>query len=307
MASNRLITDQDIGSGLSIDNDKLVVDLTAETSEVETAQIAAVSTSGDSNEPDTFHDFASNRSDADWTVSPDSVSYSGEPDRVEIAVSEFIDTGTATNQQRVSPILELLKNGVVVATSDSAYIRQNAGDNGGSNSIAYVDHDPGVDPQYQLRSRQGANPDAVHDITLGSASFVAVTKVQVIADILLGGASIISSGSMPSFSPTLPAANGKVVSDNFQDQFSSFNLQVRNTTNAAVDWEALVENVPYASIDNLSAGNYTLQSQDNGDGTHSYLFTSTAPLAAFANISINGNGTNPAGNGTGLSLSLIHI
>lgn len=103
--------------------------------------------------------------------------------------------------------------------------------------------------------------------------------------------------------PTLPNADGKVVSDNFQDQqFVPFNLQVRNTTNAPVDWEALVQGVPYASISGLAAGNYTLTTTDNGDGTYDHLFTGTSPLGPFANITITGSPVTPAGDGSGLSL-----
>jgi len=101
--------------------------------------------------------------------------------------------------------------------------------------------------------------------------------------------------------PTLAAANGLVVSDNFQDQmFIPFNLQVRNATGKAVKWEALLENVGYASIPDLNLNGATLITTDNGDGTFNHLFSgSNAP---YQGIIMFGGVVEPVGNGTGLRL-----
>ena len=104
--------------------------------------------------------------------------------------------------------------------------------------------------------------------------------------------------------PTLPAANGLVVSDNFQDlEFVPYNLQVRNTTGQALNWQALVSGVNYSEVPNLVPGNYTVTSSENADGTFNHLFSSTEPVAAFQNVVIAG-GILPGGfgNGTGLTL-----
>ena len=105
-------------------------------------------------------------------------------------------------------------------------------------------------------------------------------------------------------SVTLPPARGKIVSDNFQDgeANATFNLQVRNTNGGDVNWQALVENVPYATIPGLAAGSYTLVTTDNGDGTFNHLFTGTQTLVGFANITITGGIPDPPGNGSGLTL-----
>ena len=101
--------------------------------------------------------------------------------------------------------------------------------------------------------------------------------------------------------PTLAAAHGIVVSDNFQDQqFIPFNLQVRNTTGSTVKWEALVTEAPYATIPNINLNGATLVTTDNGDGTYNHLFTGTT--AAFQNIVITGGVADPFGNGSGLTL-----
>ena len=103
--------------------------------------------------------------------------------------------------------------------------------------------------------------------------------------------------------PTLPSANGIVVSDVFQDlQFVPYNLQVRNTTGQAVHWEALVENVNYSEIPSLFSGNYSVTTSQNADGTFNHLFASTEPLAAFQNFVISGGILENFSIGTGLSL-----
>ena len=101
--------------------------------------------------------------------------------------------------------------------------------------------------------------------------------------------------------PSLGAAQGIVVSDNFQDQrFIPFNLQVRNTTGSTVNFEALVENVEYASIPNLNLHNASMITTDNGDGTYNHLFSGT--LGAYQNIVMSGGVADPFGDGSGLTL-----
>ena len=112
---------------------------------------------------------------------------------------------------------------------------------------------------------------------------------------------MIYTGPSDEGEPTLAAANGIVVSDNFQDQmFVPFNLQVRNTTGKAVRWEALLENVGYASIPNLNLNGATLVSSDNGDGTYNHLFSGAN--APYQGITMFGGVVEPVGNGTGLRL-----
>lgn len=108
------------------------------------------------------------------------------------------------------------------------------------------------------------------------------------------------ASSMPN---SLDPANGKVVSDNFQDQqFIPFNLQVRNTTNSPVNWEAVIVGVPYDLDPNtLNLNGSSLNTTDNGDGTFTHVF-SGSNLGAFSNIIITGGVVSPSGNGSGLSL-----
>jgi len=112
---------------------------------------------------------------------------------------------------------------------------------------------------------------------------------------------MIYQGGTVEGEPSLGAAQGIVVSDNFQDQrFIPFNLQVRNTTGSAVNFEALVENVAYSSIPNLNLHNASMVTSDNGDGTYNHLFSGT--LGAFQNIVMSGGVADPFGDGSGLTL-----
>ena len=101
-------------------------------------------------------------------------------------------------------------------------------------------------------------------------------------------------------------ANGDLVSDNFQDGNGNapFNLQVRNTTNSATDFVAVLPSVPYASIPGLNPGNYDLQITPNGDGTFQYVFTGTTPLGPFQNIIIAGGLPTPPGVGGASNVDL---
>lgn len=104
-----------------------------------------------------------------------------------------------------------------------------------------------------------------------------------------------------STSPTLPVTDGTLVSDNFQDQrYIPFNLQVRNTTGVAVSWEALIENVRYSTIPNLTLNGATMTTTENGDGTYNHLFSGT--LDGYRNITLRGGTVSPFGTGSGLSL-----
>jgi hypothetical protein len=99
-------------------------------------------------------------------------------------------------------------------------------------------------------------------------------------------------------------AGSILISDNFQDGVgnSPFNLQVRNTTATATEWQAVIYNKPYSVIPGLVAGYYTVSRLDNSDGSYTYIFTGTTPLAAYQGITIIGNMPSPAGNNSDLSL-----
>jgi len=234
------------------------------------------------------------RLDSGWSQNNDALLYTGEPDRVRINVQIAQTIAQNANIQRAAPQVSLTRNGTEIARSSTGYIRDSNDHEESSSTIVFTDPTPGVNPEYALTSIQESTNGGVVTVVIGSFSAEAVELEE--CDVL------VPSSAGGSATPTLPASNGKVVSDNFQDQFGSFNLQVRNTTDQSVNWEALVAGVPYASIPNLVPGNYSVSTADNGDGTYDHLFTGTTALAAFANINIDGDGPTPVGNGSGLSL-----
>ena len=102
----------------------------------------------------------------------------------------------------------------------------------------------------------------------------------------------------------MPPANGKVVSDNFQDGAGNapYNLQFRNTTNTPVVFEGIVTGVPYDTIPNLNPGAYkTTGAVPNPNGGYDYKYS--GELAPFSNVTITGGLPTPAGVGSA-SLSI---
>ncbi|WP_298547997.1 hypothetical protein [uncultured Aquimarina sp.] len=86
---------------------------------------------------------------------------------------------------------------------------------------------------------------------------------------------------------------------------NSYQLQVQNNTAVGFNYQIWVQNVPYASIPGLSLVNHTLNTINNGNGTYSYLFTSTSPLGAFQNRSITGSGGAPTPLGIGIACGCV--
>ena len=90
-------------------------------------------------------------------------------------------------------------------------------------------------------------------------------------------------------------AEGALVSDFCQDAFG-FQLQIRNTTGNATDWEIIWRDRPYSSIPGLQAGpSYTHSVVPNANGLFDHVFTSTTPLAGNQSVTIFGDAPSPPG------------
>ena len=223
------------------------------------------------------------------------------------------DMDIAANQ-RITPILELLKDGIVVATSGTGYQRHASGHHTSSNTIAYVDHNPASGSVYSLRAQQGADSGEIATIDSGHFDLVAVKKVTVIQTLMAstpppttppptGPASLTSSGTPTTFTTTAtPDNNFSNVQLNDNNMFSwSFQF---NGPNPAVtnNYEILLDDLPY-QISGFTLGDHTVVEQDNGDGTFDYLFTSTSAIGGnngFRQImasSITSTGSGAAGCG----------
>ncbi|MGY3794286.1 immunoglobulin domain-containing protein [Aquimarina sp. 433] len=84
-----------------------------------------------------------------------------------------------------------------------------------------------------------------------------------------------------------------------------FQLQVRNATSVGFNYQIWLQNVPYASIPGLTLGDHTVNTINNGNGTFSYLFTSTSPISAFASRAITGSGGAPSPLGIGAACGCV--
>ena len=119
----------------------------------------------------------------------------------------------------------------------------------------------------------------------------------------------VTPGSISGSSGPTGTLTTDLIVNNFDDgqngAGNSYQLQVQNNTATPFDYEIWIENVPYATIPGLTLGNHTLNTTDNGDGTYSYLFTSTTPLGAFQNVIISGSGGAPSPLGSGIACGCV--
>lgn len=170
---------------------EIEVDITTLTTEVDSAVISSAAVSGDSNEPNTILTLTSQRADniaglGSWSNAGNAMTYAGSPDHVEVNAHVTMENPAQNNgKARIAPVLELLRNGTVLARSMTGYQRHNNGTNDSSNGISFIDPTPGANPVYELRAQQGSNQNDVEPIDLGSMSAKAVHKVTVVTAVQL--------------------------------------------------------------------------------------------------------------------------
>lgn len=136
--------------------------------------LAAASVSGDGNQPNTILTLTSTRADAGWSIAGNAASFSGNADRIRIEAMAFYDQVNSNGEQRIAPVLELLKNGTVVAKSATGYQRHFSNHHDSSNTIVYTDPNPGSNPQYQLRAQQGSDQNEVVQVDIGHFTLEAI-------------------------------------------------------------------------------------------------------------------------------------
>ena len=132
--------------------------------------LAAYNVTGDGNGDNAPLTLTSTREDTGWSAG----TFTGTPDRVRITATVFYDIANAGTAQRVSPGLDLLRNGVVVKISSTGYQRHASDHNESSNTIAFIDPSPGTNPTYSLRARRGSQQIAPVPVSLGSIELEAV-------------------------------------------------------------------------------------------------------------------------------------
>ncbi len=114
-----------------------------------------------------------------------------------------------------------------------------------------------------------------------------------------------------------PVTNGELVVNYFADgqnsAYSPFQLGIRYTVTSpsTINYQILIDKVPYGSIPNLNDSNHTLEIIENLDGTYSYLFTGNTPLTNTSNyiqiIATGNTAPSPAGSGDQTKISFYEL
>lgn len=212
-----------------------------------------------------------------------------------IAFGIQTDIGGSAGEQLVVGLVDIGASPSASAPTIHSSIMNGAGDGVDDNAWQYEDlsNSPVTVPGNTFLGFRTINEEGAYSDVRAYARFR--RKIgEYVSDVTMGTGSNTNNLGTPS--------NGEIVSDNFQDGNGNtqFNLQIRNTTGNTLGWVAEVQDVPYATIPSLVAGNYTHTVNNNGDGTYTHVFQSTVDLGAYANITIQGGMPTPAGNGTGL-------
>ena len=114
------------------------------------------------------------RADAGWAIVQDELRYTGTPDRVRVTAHIHQTIAETANAQRPAPVLELLRNGVIITSSATGYIRDSADHEESSNTIVFVDPAPGANPVYEIQSRQESTNGSIVTVVTGQFSGEAV-------------------------------------------------------------------------------------------------------------------------------------
>ena len=178
-----------LGAGLSILPDGTIT-APSDTIEVDKTYMASYDLSGDGNAANGQFVLAERRLDAPFSLTAGDVVYTpiDVVNYVEIKAEAFYDpfnggTGTNNQAQRVSPELELLKNGQPFSTASTGYQRQQSGHNSSSNITVWEDVLPASGDTYSVRSQQGSNQDDVLNVTTGTLTIKAIERVTVMAPV----------------------------------------------------------------------------------------------------------------------------
>ena len=133
---------------------------------------------GDINAVNTLLQIGELENEGKWSVSGTEIKYDGTPDKVQIFVNLYAQHPQSGLYARITPVVEILRNGVVIGQT-AEYQRHATGNDESDNSAAIMDMQPGTDPVYSLRSQQGGTQNDVLLIDLGHFSANAITKVNV--------------------------------------------------------------------------------------------------------------------------------
>ena len=154
--------------------------LTQTTVDVDVSFIAGGEPNGDANASNTIVSITGERLDTGWSLASNAYTYTGNPDHIVITANMFFEDPQTGLRARIQPVLELLKNGAVIATTANTYQRHATGHNSSSHSLSFIDMNPSSGDNYSLRTQQGSNQNDVVNIDDGKFSLKAVEKQTVL-------------------------------------------------------------------------------------------------------------------------------
>ena len=191
------------------------------------------------------------RLDSGWTAPTDSLSYSGSPDRVRIYVNVNHGIDAAANIQRGNPLIILRRNSVEIARSSTGYLRDLDVHESSSNTISFVDPDPGTNPAYDLVSEQEG---VVGVITSTPQSSFSAEAIEIESCEVLFVPTSESPEGGEEEDPFAP--NDDVSVTFFNEQQFAFGFGLQNLTNAPVsNWSAQIANANYNLIEDELTNN----------------------------------------------------
>ncbi len=251
--------------------------------------------SGNFNQPDIHADnqpinIDETRSDAGWSKAGiNGMQFTGSPDHVQIVGHHVAEND---GSHWAHPHIRVFRNDIEIAEGAVIHMDNSVSYSGRATiNISFIDPEPGVDPLYTFVSFVDDNR------TMDNPTIVELSPLTLKA-FCTDGQLENSGGTQTGPSLGTPAGD-QLRSFNFQDGNGNapFNLQVAVNGNGPTNWQAVTPPVPYATIPDLQAGPYTLETFDNGDGAYTHVFTGTQPLTNFTNLEIRGGVPSPAGQG----------
>ncbi|MEM7377592.1 MAG: hypothetical protein AAF460_08815 [Pseudomonadota bacterium] len=145
-----------------------------ETTRVAAATIAA----GTDMNSDLVPNLDQVRAEAGWAFTANSFTFTGSPDRIRFSIQVHQVIANNVNRQRACPVLHLRRNGTIVATSASGYIRDATDHEESSASISFLDVTPGTNPVYDFLTETESNQTGnvpVETSSIGAEAIVRTT------------------------------------------------------------------------------------------------------------------------------------
>jgi hypothetical protein len=91
--------------------------------------------------------------DSGWSNSSGTITYTGSPTLVEIALNIHAAIDNAANIQRPAAVVEIWRDSTLLATYATGYIRDATDHEEASWSGYFIDRSPGTNPDYEIRTR----------------------------------------------------------------------------------------------------------------------------------------------------------